>query len=57
MAVNVSNDPEYWRKRAKDARTLADGMTHVYTKSLMIDIATSYEKIAEWIEDRIQRPR
>ena len=50
MAVNVSDDPEYWRK-------CADGMTHVYTKSLMIEIATSYEKIAEWVGDRIREPR
>jgi hypothetical protein len=57
MALNISDDPQYWRKRAEDARALADGMTHVYTKSVMIDIATSYEKIAEWVEDRIHDPR
>jgi hypothetical protein len=57
MALNVSDNPDYWQKRADEARGVADDMTNVYTKSLMIEIATSYEKIAEWVEDRIREPR
>jgi hypothetical protein len=57
MALNVSDNPDYWHKRADEARELADDMTNVYTKALMIEIASSYEKIAEWVEDRMLEPR
>jgi DNA-binding ferritin-like protein len=53
MALNISDDPNYWLKRAEEARTLADQMTDTETKSIMLGIAKSYEKIAKWVEDRI----
>ena len=42
------DDPEYWRKRAEEARTIAERMTDAHTKSLMLGVAESYEKIAKW---------
>jgi hypothetical protein len=42
------DDAEYWRKRAEEARTIAERMTNAHTKSLMLGVAESYEKIAEW---------
>jgi len=42
------DDPEYWRKRAEEARTIAERMTNAHTKSLMLSVAESYEKIAKW---------
>ena len=42
-----SYDPEYWKKRAEEARTLAGGMQDAHTKILMLGIAESYEQIAK----------
>ena len=55
MASNITDDPEYLQKRAEEARILADQMMDIHTKSLMLGIAASYEKIAKWTEER--RPR
>jgi len=53
MATNVSDDPDYWRKRAEEARTLVDVMKDTQTKGIMPEIAESYEKIAKWVEERL----
>ena len=45
MASNITDDPEYWQKRAEEARTLAEQMMDTHTKSLMLGIAASYEKL------------
>ena len=42
------DDPEYWRKRAEEARTIAERMIDARTKSLMLSVAENYEKIAKW---------
>jgi hypothetical protein len=57
MVSNFSDDPEYWRKRAEEARTLAEQMVEAHTKSLMLGIAVSYDKIAKWVEQRRDEPR
>jgi len=44
------NDAEYFRKRAKEARSLAEKMGDAHTKSLMRGIAESYEQIAKSCE-------
>jgi pyruvate dehydrogenase complex dehydrogenase (E1) component len=41
---------EYFQKRAEEARTLAEQMLDAHTKTLMLGIAESYEKIAESYE-------
>jgi DNA-binding ferritin-like protein len=51
------DDAEYWRKRAEEARTLAEQMKDTHTKSLMLGIAESYEKIAKWATERTGDPR
>jgi hypothetical protein len=38
---------DHWRKRAEEARTLAERMLDAYTKVLMLGIAESYERIAQ----------
>jgi DNA-binding ferritin-like protein len=53
-------DVEYWRKRAEESRALAEEMKDADTKSLMIGIAESYERIAasyEAIADYEKRHR
>ena len=57
MASNITDDPEYWQKRAEEARTLAEQMMDTHTKSLMLGIVASYAKIAKWAEERRDEPR
>jgi len=57
MVSSITDDPEYWQKRAEEARTLAEQMMDTHTKSLMLGIAASYEKIAKWAEERRDEPR
>jgi hypothetical protein len=52
MALNISDDPNYWLKTCRGS-TLANQMMDHETKSIMLGIAKSYEKIAKWVEDRI----
>ena len=42
-------DTNYWRKRAEEARSLADGMRDAQTR-VMLGIAESYEQIAKSYE-------
>jgi hypothetical protein len=46
--LQVPGDPTYWQNRAEEARALADEMKDAHTKAIMVGIAQSYEKIAEW---------
>jgi DNA-binding ferritin-like protein len=57
MPTSLVDDAEYWRKRAEEARTLAEQMKDAHTKSLMLSVAKSYEKIAEWTAERNREPR
>src|SRR5215467_14514166 len=57
MVSNITDDPEYWRKRAEEARTQAEQMVEAHTRSLMLGIAASYEKIAKWAEQRRDESR
>ena len=55
--LNVRDDPEYWRKRAEDARAIAVQMTDPQTKAVMLGIAQGYEKLAEQAEQRATEAR
>jgi hypothetical protein len=43
-------DTTYWRKRAEEARSLAEGMRDAHIRVLMLGIAESYEQIAKSYE-------
>jgi hypothetical protein len=47
MAEPQIENPDFWRKRAEEARTLSEQMLDAYTKVLMLGIADSYERIAQ----------
>ena len=57
MVSNITDDPDYWRKCAEEARVPAEQMVEAHTKSLMLGIAASYEKIAKWAEQHRDEPR
>jgi DNA-binding ferritin-like protein len=57
VPTSLIDDAEYWRKRAEEARTLAEQMKDSHTQSLMLGIAESYEKIAKWAAERAGEPR
>jgi hypothetical protein len=48
--VESKFDPDYWRERAEEARTLAQAMTHPVAKRHMHFIAQAYERLADHAE-------
>jgi len=43
-------DPEHWRFRAEEARTVADQMTHEDARTIMRRIANDYDRLAKLAE-------
>jgi hypothetical protein len=52
MGDHILNSPDHWRKRAKQARALAEGMMDPLAKGLMSEIAGDYEMLATRAEER-----
>ena len=43
----------YWRNRAQEARELAEQLTTAEARRIMLDIAESYENLAEGVQQQI----
>jgi hypothetical protein len=43
---SIANDPAHWRRRAAEARRVADQLDDPIAKKTMRDIAMSYERLA-----------
>jgi hypothetical protein len=43
-------DPEHWRFRAEETRTVADEMTHEESRTIMRRIAMDYDRLAKLAE-------
>jgi hypothetical protein len=43
-------DPEHWRFRAEETRTVADQMTHEAARTIMRRIANDYDRLAKVAE-------
>ena len=54
--MSLGNDPEYWRKRAEEARAVAVQMMDAHTKAIMLSMAQDYEKLAKRAEQRAAKP-
>jgi len=44
------NNPERWRERAEECRTLAELMSDPGAKNAMFEVAAAYDRLAEKIE-------
>jgi len=46
-------DPEHWRFRAEEARTIGDQMTDEEARTIMRHIAMDYDRLAKLAEEQI----
>ena len=49
------NDPEHWRGRAEETRTLAEQLTDPVSTSTLLRIAEEYERLAEHAQRRAKK--
>jgi hypothetical protein len=56
MPASFINDPEHWRKRAKETRAIADKMNDPRAREKMLKIADDYDRLAKQAEERAKRP-
>jgi len=54
MPSSFINDPQHWRGRAEEARTLAEQMSDETSKQMMLRIADDYDRLAERAEQRVR---
>ena len=45
--TDLLKDPAHWRERAEDARRVAETLADPKARQTMLDIAESYERLAE----------
>jgi len=50
VRTSFMNDPQHWRDRAEEARTLASAIRDEFCKQTMLHIARDYERLALWAE-------
>ena len=53
MPASFVNDPNHWRDRAEEMRTIAERMKDQLSKEKFLRIMRDYEKLAEQAEERL----
>ena len=53
--TSLLDDPEHWRSRAEEARTVAEQLADPEAKRTMLRIATDYEKLAQHAALRVKK--
>ena len=53
MASSLLDDPEHWRGRAEEARSVADQLSDAESKRMMLRIVADYERLAEHTKRRV----
>jgi hypothetical protein len=51
---SLLDNPKHWRERAEAARTVADQVEDPAAKTMMLNIANSYDRLAQRAEQRHQ---
>ena len=49
----IINDPPHWRRRAEEARRIANQLDDPIAKKTMLDIAHSYDQLAALAEAKL----
>ena len=57
MPTPTLNDPAHWRRRAAEARSMADQLDDPAAKKAMLEIADQYERIAAIAQQRAVAPK
>jgi hypothetical protein len=57
MPSHLFDDPKHWRQRAEQARALAEQMSDLASREMMLGIVKDYEQLAERAEQRAQEER
>jgi hypothetical protein len=54
MPASQLENPEFWRFRAEEVRTIADDMKAGETRAIMLRIAEDYDRIARLVEQQVR---
>jgi hypothetical protein len=49
------HEASYWRGREEEARTQAEGMYDTVARTMMLQVAEMYHRLAEWADKRKTR--
>jgi hypothetical protein len=52
MPDKFANDAKHWRDRAAEMRALAETMSNIETRAIMLKLANDYDKLADRAESR-----